>query len=84
MAGKFQMRLKMSIRQLKKYKAELKRLENLPVPQIPGILGQAMPIPVVSGREVEYSRDDIRNLAANGARIYVGEPEGGQKSGPGK
>ena len=78
------MRLKMSIRGLKKIKTELKRLENLPVPQNPGVPGQAMPIPVVSGREVEYSRDDIQRMAANGARIYVGEPEDGQKSGPGK
>ena len=49
-----------------------------------GIPDQDMPIPVGPGGEVEYSREDIRNLAANGANIYAGEPEGGPKSGPGK
>ena len=82
---------------MKKIKAELKRLETLPVPQNPVVLGQAMPIPenpgipdqdmpipVGPGGKVEYSRDDIRKMAANGANIYAGEPEGGPKSGPGK
>ena len=79
MAGKFLLRLKMPIRSLKKIKTELKRLETLPlpVPQNPGIPGQAVPIPVVPGGGVEFSRDDIQNLAANGARIYAGEPEDG-------
>ena len=76
---------------------ELKRLETMPVPQNSGIPGQTMPIPENSGNpdqdmpipvgpggEVEYSREDIRNLAANGANIYAGEPEGGPKSCPGK
>ena len=97
MGGKFNFKIKMPKIAMKKIKAELKRLETLPVPQNPVVLGQAMPIPenpgipdqdmpipVGPGGEVEYSREDIRNLAANGANIYAGEPEGGPKSGPGK
>ena len=79
MGEKFKFRIKMPKIEMKKIKVELKRLETMPVSQNPGIpAGQAMPIPVVSGREVEYSRDDIRRMAANGANIYVGEPEDGQ------
>ena len=91
MGEKFRFKIKMPKIAMKKIKRELKRLETMPVPQNPGIPVQAMPIPdqampfpVVSGGEVEYSRDDICKLAANGANIYAGEPEGGQKSGPGK
>ena len=91
MGEKFKFKIKLPKIAMKKIKRELKRLETLPVPQNPGIPGQAvpipvqaMPIPVISGGEVEYSREDIRNLAANGANIYAGEPEGGPKSGHGK
>ena len=98
MTGKFKLRLKMPLRSLKKIKVELKRLETLPVPQNPGILDQAMPIPVPvqipinSGGETdmpfppmrEFSPDDIRKMVKFGAKIYAGEPAEGRKSGPGK
>ena len=86
MAGKFKLKIKMQLRSLKKIKVELKRLGALPVLQNPGIQDQAMPIPVISGGEkmTKYTRDDIRKLVSSGARIYVGEPAEGQKSGPGK
>ena len=88
MGGKFKLRIKMPKierkKMFQKMLVELKRLETMPVPQNSGIPGQAMPIPVGPGGKVEYSRDDIRKMAANGANIYAGEPEGGPKSGPGK
>ena len=86
MAGKFKLKIKMQLRSLKKIKVELKRLGALPVLQNPGIQDQAMPIPVISGGEkmTKYTLDDIRKLVSSGARIHVGEPEDGQKSGPGK
>ena len=87
MGEKFKFKIKMPKIAMKKIKVELKRLETLPVPQNPGIPPipvQAMQIPVVSGGDREYSRDDIRKMAANGANIYTGEPEGGPKNGHGK
>ena len=87
MGEKFKFKIKMAKIQMKKIKDQFKRLETLPVPQNSGIpdqaILQAIPIPVVSGGDMEYSRDDIRNMAANGANIYAGEPEGGPKSDPG-
>ncbi len=106
MDGKFKVKLKMPVRSLKKLKMELKRLGTkvivdaiimtllgtLPVLQNPGIPGQAMPIPVIPGGEMDkpfppmkkVSHDDIRKMVAFGAKIYAGETGEGQKNGPEK